>query len=140
MNRALCAQIMMELATTTGLTYLVPVRLTFRPRTSWEIGLSFKLPGDEPVARPVSRELLLDGLSTVAGDGAIRVSPCTRRHDMVAIEFSSPRKATRLIAPATALHTYLLRTDALRPMGTEFDEAWLERGITSLLRSTKPRN
>jgi hypothetical protein len=138
MNTTLCAQIMMELAATAGLAFLIPVRLTFRHNAAWEIVLSFSLPGDEQVSWTVSRELLLDGLSTVAGEGAVRVRPCRRDDDKVAITLCSPETETQLIAPVAALHAYLLRTDMLRPMGTEFSEEWLDRGLAGLLSETEP--
>ncbi|WP_042385758.1 SsgA family sporulation/cell division regulator [Streptacidiphilus melanogenes] len=137
MNDTLRGQIIMELATTAGLSYQIPVCLTFRQAASWGIELTFFLPGDAPVRWTVSRELLLDGLSTVAGEGDIQVRPLEWHDaDLVAIRLRSPEGEAQLIAPLAALHAYLLRTDMMTPFGEEFSEEWLESGIARLLTDT----
>jgi hypothetical protein len=134
MNSTLRGHITMELATAAGLRYQIPVELTFRQATPWAIELTFFLPGDEPVHWTVSRELLLDGLRTVAGEGDIQVRPLEWHDgDLVAITLRSPEGEAELIAPLAALHAYLLRSAMLTPFGEEFSEEWLERGITRLL-------
>ncbi|SEL61349.1 SsgA family sporulation/cell division regulator [Streptacidiphilus jiangxiensis] len=141
MNSTLRGQITMELATTAGLSYQIPVRLAFHQATSWAIELTFFLPGDEPVQWTVSRELLLDGLSTVAGEGDVRVRPLEwEDDDLVAITLRSPEGEAELIAPLTALHAYLLRTDMMTPFGEEFSDEWLDRGITRLLTGAELHN
>jgi hypothetical protein len=138
MNSTLRGQITMELVTAAGLRYQLPVGLSFHQASPWAIELSFLLLGDRPIHWAVSRELLLDGLSTVAGEGDIRVRPL-EWHDgeLVAISLRSPDGEAELIAPLTALHAYLLRTDMITPFGEEFSDAWLDRGITSLLTDTE---
>jgi hypothetical protein len=134
MDSTLRGQITMELATAFGLSYRIPVELAFHQATPWAVELTFFLPGDEPVHWTVSRELLLDGLSTVAGEGDIQVRPLERQDaDLVSITLRSPDGAAELIAPLTALHAYLLRTDMMIPFGEEFDEEWLDRGVSRLL-------
>jgi hypothetical protein len=134
MNSTLHGQITMELATAAGVGYRIPVGLSFRQATSWAVELTFLLPGDEPVRWTVSRELLLDGLSTVAGEGDIQVRPLKWHDaDLVAISLRSPDGEAQLIAPLAALHAYLVRTDMLTPFGEEFSDEWLERGIARLL-------
>ncbi|MEY9875456.1 hypothetical protein ABH931_004957 [Streptacidiphilus sp. MAP12-33] len=141
MNSTLRGQITMELATTAGLSYQIPVRLAFHQATPWAIELTFFLPGDEPVRWTVSRELLLDGLSTVAGEGDIQVRPLEwHDDDLVAITLRSPEGEAELIAPLTALHAYLLRTDMMIPFGEEFSDEWLDRGITRLLIGAELHN
>jgi hypothetical protein len=137
MNSTLHGQITMELATAAGLGYRIPVRLSFHRATSWAIELTFLLPGDEPVRWTVSRELLLDGLSTVAGEGDVQVRPLEWHDgDLVAISLRSPDGEAELLAPLAALHAYLVRTDMMTPFGEEFSDEWLERGIIRLLTDT----
>ncbi|MEZ0068400.1 hypothetical protein ABIA32_004425 [Streptacidiphilus sp. MAP12-20] len=140
MNSTLRGQIMMELATHAGVSFQVPVRLTFNRVTPWAIQLTFFLPGDEPVQWTVSRELLLDGLSDVAGEGDIQVRPLEWQDgELVAITLRSPEGEAELIAPLVALHAFLLRTDMLTPFGEEFTDEWLDRGITRLLTAESRR-
>ncbi|WP_052443292.1 SsgA family sporulation/cell division regulator [Streptacidiphilus neutrinimicus] len=134
MNNTLRGQIIMELATPGGLVLQIPVRLTFRQSAAWAVELTFLLPGDAPVRWIVSRELLLDGLSTVAGECDIQVRPADwHPGDLVAIRLRSPEGTAELLAPLAALHAYLLRTDMMTPFGEEFSEEWLDRGIALLL-------
>lgn len=138
MNSTLRGQITMELATAGGLSYRIAVRLAFHQATPWAVELTFLLPGDEPVRWTVSRELLLDGLSTVAGEGDIRIQPLDWHDgDLVAISLRSPEGEAELIAPLVALHAFLLRTDMMTPFGEEFSEEWLDRGITRLMSDTE---
>ncbi|WP_052441838.1 SsgA family sporulation/cell division regulator [Streptacidiphilus anmyonensis] len=140
MKNTLRGQIIMELATTAGLSYQVPVRMTFRQSSPWGIELAFLLPGDAPVHWTVSRELLLDGLSTVAGEGDVQVRPLEWGDgDFVAIRLRSPEGTAQLVAPLAALHAYLLRTDMITPFGEEFTEEWLESGISRLLTDAETR-
>ncbi|WP_051943644.1 SsgA family sporulation/cell division regulator [Streptacidiphilus rugosus] len=140
MNSTLRGQILMELATPAGVSFQIPVRLTFTRIKAWSIQLTFFLPGDEPVQWNVSRELLLDGLSDVAGEGDVRVRPLAW-HDgeLVAITLRSPEGEAELVAPATALHAFLLRTDLLVPFGEEFSDEWLDQGIARLLTDAESR-
>lgn len=134
MNSTLRGQIIMELATRSGISFQIPVRLTFDRSTPWAVGLTFLLPGDDPVRWTVSRELLLDGLSDVAGDGDIQVRPVEwLDQDLIAISLRSPDGEAELLAPLAALHAFLLRTDLIAPFGQEFPEEWLDRGIAGLL-------
>lgn len=119
-----------------GRTVDVPTTLGYREDDPYAVSLTFHSNSGN-VEWVVSRTLLLQGLAAPAGEGDVKVYPSIddRAHAVAVLDFSSPDG--RLVATASAreIQTFLARTFAAVPVGTESDHLDLDGLIADLLGS-----
>ena len=108
--------------------------LAYRDDDPYAIRMSFHVGMDDPVEWLFARDLLAVGMQTPAGDGDVRVWP-SRSHGqgVVCIALSSPEGEALLEAPARALESFLKRTDAAVPPGTEHRHFDLDTELSHIL-------
>ena len=89
---------------------------------------------EETVEWVFARDLLAEGLHRPTGTGDVRVWP-SRSHGqgVVCIALSSPEGEALLEAPARALESFLKRTDAAVPPGTEHRHFDLDQELSHIL-------
>ena len=97
----------------------LPVSLRYCATDPYAVRAVFSGDGME-VEWVFARDLLAEGLHRPTGTGDVRVWP-SRSHGqgVVCIALSSPEGEALLEAPARALESFLKRTDAAVPPGTE---------------------
>ncbi|WP_306321984.1 MULTISPECIES: SsgA family sporulation/cell division regulator [unclassified Streptomyces] len=85
----------------------------------------------------LSRDLLSAGLSGAAGIGDVAVRPVSRENEPLTVEIevrgSRAGGAVRLAVGHRALLTYLERSHALVPFGSEADQGAMDRELELLL-------
>jgi len=115
----------------------VPTTLGYRPEDPYAVSLTFHS-GSGDVEWVVSRTLLLQGLASPAGEGDVRVYPSIDEDAkaVAILDFCSPDG--RLVAQADSreLQSFLTRTFAAVPVGTESRHLDLDGLIDDLLRET----
>ncbi len=112
----------------------VPTTLAYRKDDPYAVALTFHSSSGD-VEWIVARSLLLQGLATAAGEGDVRVHPSIDdgANAVAVMDFSSPDG--RLVAQACTheLQSFLARTFAAVPVGTESDHLDVDAIIASLL-------
>ncbi|MFI8169724.1 SsgA family sporulation/cell division regulator [Streptomyces sp. NPDC085931] len=114
----------------------LPVQTGLRYDTAdpYAVHATFHLGAEETITWVFARDLLAEGLHRPTGTGDVRVWP-SRSHGqgVVCITLSSPEGEALLEAPARALESFLKRTDAAVPPGTEHDYLCLDEQLSRLL-------
>jgi len=112
----------------------VPTTLGYRKNDPYAVTLTFHSNAGD-VEWIVARTLLLQGLASPTGDGDVRVYPSIddNARAVAVLDFSSPDG--RLVAQACTheLQSFLARTFAVVPVGTESEHLDLDGLITQLL-------
>lgn len=119
-----------------GRTVEVPTTLGYRADDPYAVTLTFHSTGGD-VEWIVARTLLLQGLATAVGEGDVRIHPSNGAHGaVVVLDFCSPDG--RLVAQASTydLQTFLARTFAAVPVGTESRHLDVDALIADLLDAT----
>lgn len=116
----------------------VPTTLGYRQHDSYAVTLTFHS-GAGDVEWVVARTLLLQGLAAPAGEGDIRIYPSidVDARAVAVLDFCSPDG--RLVAEACTheLQTFLARTFAVVPVGTESDYLDVDALIADLLHAAE---
>ena len=114
----------------------VPTTLGYRSEDPYAVSLTFHS-GSGDVEWVVSRTLLLQGLAAPAGEGDVRVFPSIDEdaRAVAVLDFCSPDG--RLVAQADSheLQSFLARTFASVPVGTESEHLDLDGLVEALLGS-----
>ena len=114
----------------------VPTTLEYRADDPYAVSLTFHSSAGD-VEWMVARTLLLQGLAAPTGDGDVKVYPSIDddARAVAVLDFSSPDG--RLVAEACThdLQTFLARTFATVPVGTESQHLDLDALIAGLLSS-----
>ena len=114
----------------------VPVRVELRydTRDPYAVVAAFRTGKAGWVEWVFARDLLAEGLHRPTGTGDVRVWP-SRSHGqgVVCIALSSPEGEALLEAPARALESFLKRTDAAVPPGTEHRHFDLDTELSHIL-------
>jgi hypothetical protein len=129
-------RLVMSLLVCRELAFDVDVRLCYDPADPFAVRLTFHLPGDAPVSWIFGRELLLDGISRVTGEGDIVVQPVPGDDEDfmdVLIQLRSPAGEAVLRSPALPLISFLGRTDRVLPLGQEHTMAELDETLHLIL-------
>jgi hypothetical protein len=100
----------------------------------YAVHATFHTGAEETVEWVFARDLLAEGLHRPTGTGDVRVWP-SRSHGqgVVCIALSSPEGEALLEAPARALESFLKRTDAAVPPGTEHRHFDLDTELSHIL-------
>jgi hypothetical protein len=133
-HQALNQDLILICADPWGRDVAVPTTLGYRHEDPYAVTVTFhSYSGD--VDWIVSRMLLLQGLAAPAGEGDVRIYPSIddQARATVVLDFCSPDG--RLIAEADAhgLQTFLARTFAAVPAGTESDYFDVDALVAQLL-------
>ncbi|WP_157417071.1 SsgA family sporulation/cell division regulator [Nocardioides sp. Iso805N] len=116
----------------------VPTTLGFCSHDPYAVTMTFHSSAGD-VDWVLARTLLLRGLAAPAGEGDVKVYPSIDddARAVAVLDFSSPDG--RLVAQASTheLQTFLSRTFAAVPIGTESDHLDLDSLIADLLRSVE---
>lgn len=119
-----------------GRTVDVPTTLGYKPSDPYAVSLTFHSASGD-VEWVMSRTLLLQGLAAPAGDGDVRVYPSIDENAraVAVLDFCSPDG--RLVAQADThtIQSFLTRTFAAVPVGTESRHLDLDALVTALLGS-----
>lgn len=114
----------------------VPVRtdLRYDPADPYAVRAVFHTGDEKSVEWVFTRALLAEGMHQLAGTGDVGVWP-SRSHgrDVVSISLSTDTGEALLEAPAHALKSFLKRTDAVVPPGTEHQHIDLDDLVVHLL-------
>lgn len=90
---------------------------------------------DGDVRWEFGRDLLVEGLSSPAGDGDVHIWPCLddEGHAVVMVELNSPDGELLAQVPAGPIHQFVARSLSMVPRGTESARLDLDRLVTRLL-------
>ncbi|MFC9165588.1 SsgA family sporulation/cell division regulator [Streptomyces fungicidicus] len=114
----------------------LPVRASLRYDTAdpYAVHAAFHTGTEEAVEWVFARELLTAGLHRPAGIGDVQLWPC-RSHglDVVCIALNSEEGKALLHAPARVLESFLERSAAAVPPGTEHGHLCLDEELSRLL-------
>jgi hypothetical protein len=100
----------------------VPVWMTLRYESAdpYAVRAVFRISDEETVEWVFARELLAEGLHQPAGEGDVHVRPVPApARSTMRITLASPTGTAHLEAPARQVASFLQRTDAAVPPGTE---------------------
>jgi hypothetical protein len=115
----------------------LPVTLGYESADPYAVHALFRTGQGEGVAWVFARDTLATGVDRPTGEGDVRVWPATsaerRGDEVIYISLSSPDGHALLEAPAAALTTFLLRTYALVPPGTESAHVDVDAALAALL-------
>ena len=119
-----------------GRTVDVPTTLTYVTNDPYAISLTFHSASGD-VEWVVSRSLLLQGLAAPAGDGDIKIAPGIdeQARAVVVLEFSSPDGHLVALTTSREIQTFLARTFAAVPVGTESSHLDMDGLVEALLDS-----
>lgn len=108
--------------------------LRYEAADPYAVRAVFHINDDNTVEWVFARELLTEGLRRPAGSGAVRVWPARgqERHT-VRIALLSPSGEALFEAPAAAMESFLTRTCAAVPPGTESDHLDLDDQLAHIL-------
>lgn len=116
----------------------VPTTLGYRADDPYAVSLTFHS-GAGDVEWVASRMLLVQGLGDDAGDGDIKVSPSVDDDgtSILVLDFSSPDGELVAHADAFEVQSFLTRSFALVPVGTESDRLDIDTLIAQLLETVE---
>ncbi|MGR3871150.1 SsgA family sporulation/cell division regulator [Streptomyces graminifolii] len=120
MHESVQAEVMMSFLVSEELSFRIPVELRYETSDPYAVRLTFHLPGDAPVTWAFGRELLIDGLGVVCGEGDVRIEPVdpeTLGEVLIRLQVGSDQALFR--TGAAPLVAFLDRTDRLVPLGQE---------------------
>lgn len=133
-QQALAHDISLSCVDPWGRTVDVPTTLGFRADDPYAVSLTFHS-GSGDVSWVVSRTLLLQGLAAPAGEGDVKVYPSIGEdaRAVAILDFCSPDG--RLVAQADSheVQSFLARTFAAVPVGTESQHLDMDAMIAHLL-------
>lgn len=115
----------------------VATTLGYRESDPYAVTLTFHAGGAD-VEWVVARTLLLQGLAAPAGEGDVKVFPSIddNARAVAVLDFSSPDGRLVTQASTYELQTFLARTFAVVPVGTESDHLDLDGLVADLLGTT----
>ncbi|WP_306971829.1 SsgA family sporulation/cell division regulator [Streptomyces canus] len=118
----------------------VPAGLRYDTADPYAVHATFHTGAEETVEWVFARDLLAEGLHRPTGTGDVRVWP-SRSHGqgIVCIALGSPEGEALLEAPARALESFLKRTDAAVPPGTEHHHINVD-SLTNFLNTVRRSN
>ena len=133
-HTVICSPAVFELIAPDVPVVPVKVELTYNSRDPYAVQASFRTGHGTAVDWVFARDLLAEGLHRPTGTGDVRVWP-SRSHGqgVVCIALSSPEGEALLEAPARALESFLKRTDAAVPPGTEHRHFDLDTELSHIL-------
>lgn len=119
----------------------VPALLCYDPADPFAVRIAFGEIGDdsrvvdteEGIAWLVSRELLQAGLDRPSGEGDVRVWPAHAASDVLFLHLRAPSGEALFELSRAVVASFLRRTEALVPSGTESDLLDLDDELQVLL-------
>ena len=140
MNTTVSCELHLRLVVSSESSLPVPAGLRYDTADPYAVHATFHTGAEETVEWVFARDLLAEGLHRPTGTGDVRVWP-SRSHGqgVVCIALSSPEGEALLEAPARALESFLKRTDAAVPPGTEHRHFDLDRSSRTSWRRAEPR-
>lgn len=124
----------LRLVVSSDLALPVQARLLYNPSDPYAVHATLSIGSEQPVEWVIARELLAEGLHGPTGTGDVRVWPSRDHgHGVVCIALHSDQGVALLEAPARALLSFLKRTDALVPPGTEHHHLDLDADLFHML-------
>lgn len=134
MNTTVSCRLHLRLVVSSESSLPVPAGLRYDTADPYAVHATFHTGAEETVEWVFARDLLAEGLHRPTGTGDVRVWP-SRSHGqgVVCIALSSPEGEALLEAPARALESFLKRTDAAVPPGTEHRHFDLDTELSHIL-------
>jgi len=134
MNTTVSCELHLRLVVSSESSLPVPAGLRYDTADPYAVHATFHTGAEETVEWVFARDLLAEGLHRPTGTGDVRVWP-SRSHGqgVVCIALSSPEGEALLEAPARALESFLKRTDAAVPPGTEHRHFDLDTELSHIL-------
>lgn len=135
-NEMLSQDIILACVDPWGRNVEVPTTLGYRADDPYAVSLTFHSNAGD-VEWIVARALLLQGLAAPAGEGDVKVYPSIDDHAqaVAVLDFCSPDGRLVAQAPTHELQTFLARTFAAVPVGTESQYLDVDALIAELLGS-----
>lgn len=133
------AHVMMSFLASEELSFRIPVELVYEARDPYAVRFTFTLPGDAPVTWVFGRELLIDGVSRLSGEGDVRIGPVGSEYlgDLYIRLQVGPEQAL-FRASAPPLVAFLDRTDRIVPLGQEPSAERIDAELDKILASQTP--
>lgn len=124
----------MECVDADGQAITLDAELGYTPADPYAVTATFRTPGGD-VVWTFARELLTTGLTAPAGDGDVHVWPCldASGRAVVIIELNSPDGELLVQAPTKEIYSFVNRTLAAVPAGSESDFIDVDLLISQLL-------
>jgi Streptomyces sporulation and cell division protein, SsgA len=137
LSRVVSHELHVRLAVSEESTLPLRMRLWYGPADPYAVHAVFRLGDHEPVEWVFARELLAEGLHRPTGPGDVHVWPLRaldHQHVRVlCIALTSPAGEALLIASAQEVASFVERTDAVVPPGTESCHLDLDTQLARLL-------
>ncbi|MGY1583945.1 SsgA family sporulation/cell division regulator [Streptomyces sp. MN13] len=134
MNSTVTCELHMHLVLSSESSRRVPASLRYDTADPYAVHAAFHTGAEETADWVFARESLAEGLHRPTGIGDVQVWP-SRSHglDVVCIALNSEEGEALLHAPAKALESFLRRTDAAVPPGTEHGHLNLDQELSRFL-------
>ncbi|MFF3768455.1 SsgA family sporulation/cell division regulator [Streptomyces sp. NPDC001922] len=117
----------------------VPARLIYRTDDPYAVRITFHIGSDSPVTWTFARDLLIEGVFRLSGEGDVRVWPTKiDGRSVVCMMLSSPDGDALLEAPAGAVSAWLERTLRLVPPAAEGERLAIDDELEALLAPVVP--
>ncbi|MFJ8158528.1 SsgA family sporulation/cell division regulator [Streptomyces sp. NPDC094468] len=124
----------MRLIVTDQLSLPVPTDLRYEATDPYAVRVVFHVTDEQTVQWLFARQLLIDGMHQLSGTGDVGIWPSrSDGRDVICISLSSDTGEALLEAPARALASFLRRTQAAVPPGTESQHIDVNDAIVHLL-------
>ncbi|MEV0186074.1 SsgA family sporulation/cell division regulator [Streptomyces sp. NPDC050625] len=109
----------LALVVTPDLHIRVPVRFSYACTDPYAVQLSFQVTPDHMVHWTFARELLDQGMRTVAGLGDVRITPIEQGGQYFSIELEPPDGYARLEGPVAPVEAWIAKTHEAVPAVSE---------------------
>ncbi|WP_406466403.1 SsgA family sporulation/cell division regulator [Streptomyces sp. NBC_01594] len=134
MNTAVSCELQLRLVVSRESSLPVPASLRYEAADPYIVHAAFHTDADKAVEWVFARDLLAGGLHRPTGIGDVRVWPSwSHGQSVVCIALNPPHGEALLEAPAQALNSFLKRTDAVVPPGTEHRHLDLDTQLSRFL-------
>jgi hypothetical protein len=138
---AVRTNLVLALIATDSQTLPVPAELWFDRHDPYAVVATFDVGGGRGIRWTFARDLLVDGLAGIAGEGDVAVWPDqapTGGTPTVVLRLASPDGAALLHAEAADVVAFLAATYQLVPLGDESRHLDVDVAISALLTAGEP--
>ncbi|WP_369228729.1 SsgA family sporulation/cell division regulator (plasmid) [Streptomyces sp. R39] len=134
MNTTVSSELHLRHIVTSEASRRVRTRLQYDPTDPYAVRATFHAEAEETIEWVFARDLLAEGLHRLTGIGDVSVWP-SRSHGqgVMYVALRSPDGEALLEAPARALESFIKRTHAAVPPGTEHHHFDLDQELSHIL-------
>lgn len=132
MNSTVTCELRVRLVLSSESSLPIPASLRYDTADPYAVHAAFHTGAEDTVDWVFARESLAEGLHRPTGIGDVQIWP-SRSHGIVCIALASEEGEALLHAPAKVLESFLRRTDAVVPPGTEHGHLNLDQELSRFL-------